>query len=322
MVMQDLAQLAKVYGPEDAQTIFSTAGTKIALAGVNDDDAKRFSELSGQRTVLLSSQGDNRQITQVPWTTGGNRGVSETGRALIDPAEVRTLDPDVLIISKTRRSMLARPKPWFRDGKLRAMVPDLARCNPMLDFRRTPSAPCLALPEPSGEAKRHLAELTEDQQTTARHLQEIGERPQEQTAEEQVLRQVELLHEVARTFDSQGQTSGTDLESDQHGHSVGAGPKPLTPKEIELLLAMESRPGSAQAEIGAVLGLKEKSVSRRLTDIRTKLRASKDDDLVRIARERGLLDGRLRDRAEADVQLSIYTIRSGAATAIPDYRHP
>ncbi len=117
-----------------------------------------------------------------------------------------------------------------------------------------------------------------------------------------MLRQVEELHEVARTFDSQGQTPGTDLEADQHGH-------------------MESRPGATQAEIGAVLGLKEKSVSRRLTDIRDKLRASKDDDLVRIARERGLLDGRLRDRAEADVQLSIYTIRSGAATAIPDYRY-
>ncbi len=297
MVVQDLAQLAKVYGPEDAQTIFSAAGTKIALAGVNDDDAKRFSELSGQRTVLSSSQGDSRPITQVPWAMGGNRGVSETGRALIDPAEVRTLGPDVLIISKTRRPILARPKLWFRDGKLQALVPDLARCNPMLDFRRPPAAPLLALPGPSEEAKRHLAELTEDQQTTASEPQEIGE-----LTEEQVLRQVEELHEVARTFDSQGQTPGTDLEADQHGH-------------------MESRPGATQAEIGAVLGLKEKSVSRRLTDIRDKLRASKDDDLVRIARERGLLDGQPRDRAEADVQLSIPTIRSGADTAIPDYRY-
>lgn len=165
----------------------------------------------------------------------------------------------------------------------------------MLDFWRNPSALLLALPEPSEETRRHLAELTEDQQTTDTELQEIGERP-----EEQVLRQVEELHEVARASDAQGATSSTELQSDQHGQGVEADPKPLTPRELELLLAMESRPGATQAEIGSVLGLKEKSVSRRLTDIRAKLRASKADDPVRIARERGMLDGQPRDTAEAD----------------------
>ncbi len=142
MVVQDLSQLENRYGKTAAQTIFGSAGTKICLGGVNSDDAEEFSRLSGQATVLTSSQGDNREITRLPWASGGSRGTSETGRPLMTPDELRTMGEDVFVISGKRRPILARPKPWYKDRSMRRMVPDLKTCNPMVeDFKRDMAMP-------------------------------------------------------------------------------------------------------------------------------------------------------------------------------------
>lgn len=62
-VLQNLAQLDEVYGGPVGKGILANAGTRIALRGLELDDAKRFSEVTGEATALASSQGDSRDIT-------------------------------------------------------------------------------------------------------------------------------------------------------------------------------------------------------------------------------------------------------------------
>ena len=76
LVVQDLAQLTKAYGAEDADTILSNATTKLCLGRVTHDDAEYFSKLAGTTTVYSANRSASRPLL-LPWADRGNRGVGE-----------------------------------------------------------------------------------------------------------------------------------------------------------------------------------------------------------------------------------------------------
>ncbi len=313
IVVQDLAQLQDRYGETAAQTIFGSAGTKICLGGVNSEDAELFSKLSGQQTVLTLSQGDNREITRVPWATGGNRGTSETGKPLIYPDELRTMGEDVFVISGSRRPIRARPKPWFKDSELRWMVPDLGKCNPMDDFRRELQVHLLALPAPREEVAEGASSCGQ--------LEQGGEQDVlEQTATIEVRSLVERLQNAAKHADAGSKSTGDDEDQQTHKNGAQASPKSLSPKQRDLLLAMEAHPQANQPELIAILGWKGNSVRSRLSEVRTKLRADAGDDLVGIARSWGLLPAPQSPAASAADGQILPTAFPHEEAEFPDYR--
>ncbi len=85
--IQDFSQLRKVYGEDDANLLFSQPGTRIFYRPNDLVTAKRISESLGQRTVVKVRVGGNGQIQR-----------HETGRPLLDPGEVQSLDPRQTIV--------------------------------------------------------------------------------------------------------------------------------------------------------------------------------------------------------------------------------
>jgi type IV secretory pathway TraG/TraD family ATPase VirD4 len=327
MVIQEPQQLEKLYGEADAQTIFTGAGTKIVLPGLNDSAARRFSELAGRATVLAESQGDSREIVQLPWATGGNRGVSEVGRDLIDPTEIRTMQGEVLVIQTNRRPLLANPTPWYKSWRLRRMVPDLERCNPMLDFARPDAQPDTTRPADDDSVPADTTDRIDawawEQAEMGRRLETIA-RDNGVTAG--VRAHVEQLEAAARSADERG---GDDAQSATGGQAAGPSPdhdparhepKPLSPKQRDLLFAIEAHPEASASELAGILGWTDSNVRSRLSEVRAKLGADVGDDLVGIARGRGMLEGRPAIEPAYEEQLSFYTIPAGADTGIPDYR--
>ncbi len=55
---------------------------------------------------------------------------------------------------------------------------------------------------------------------------------------------------------------------------------------------MEAHPRATHAQLAAILGWTEGNLRSRLTEARGKLGADVGDDLVKLARERGMLAGR------------------------------
>lgn len=305
MVVQDLKQLEEVYGAADAQTIFTSAGTKIALAGVNDSDAKRFSELAGTETVLSASQGDTREITKLPWATGGSRGTSEVSRDLIDPTEIRTMGEDVLVIPTSRRPLLARPKPWFRDRRLRRLVPDLDRVNPMQDFRRAGPAVRLALPAPTeprptapplalSAAAGSIPAATEATIETWSHEQAALQKRAEVIAERDRARPETIARLRQLESDELAADGHETLDPVAHQHAAdGNGAGGLTEAERVLLDTIEASPDAGTYdEIAARAGCTVGELKAHVRAISGKLGVApgtKARQLPDAARMRGLL---------------------------------
>lgn len=113
-IVQELAELKRIYGPETAQTIASQAEVKQFFAVQNDALLRQLSQALGQRTVKTRNYNLGRSLD-----TDISESLSETGRPLMSPEEIRQMDDDeqLLLIKALLPVRANRPpfwciKPW------------------------------------------------------------------------------------------------------------------------------------------------------------------------------------------------------------------
>lgn len=273
LVVQDLAQLTKEYGKEDADTILTNATTKLCLAGVTHDDAAYFSQLAGTTTVHATNRGSTHPLL-LPWADRGNRGVGEVARSLITADELRTLGDDVLIVAGRHHPVRARQARYYADASLRQRLPDPARGDPLDAFRRRRAARPLPLPEDGAAVSTPQDSLLVPDRRCA------GARDGVPTVVARVSRQAAPA-----------------------GEAPLAAPPPVTaaPPRASHLSAVQcaivaalvaaDQPGErvSSAAIAHRTGLERALVRRELAEIRAALGLGQWDDIAAVARERGLV---------------------------------
>jgi type IV secretion system protein VirD4 len=94
LVFQDLGQLKRIYGVHGARTFMAAAGCQVAF-NVNDNEtARELAESIGMTTVLSKSY----SASQIASRTSEQEALSEAGRYLVDPAEIRRIKPSRCIV--------------------------------------------------------------------------------------------------------------------------------------------------------------------------------------------------------------------------------
>ncbi len=283
LVVQDLAQLTKEYGKEDADTILTNATTKLCLAGVTHDDAEYFSKLAGTTTVHATNRGSTHPLL-LPWADRGNRGVGEVARPLITADELRTLGDDVLLVAGRHHPVRARQTRYYADAALRARLPDPARGDPLDAFRRRRAARPLPLPDdgegfPSQAAPVPPQNRADDSSAWAT-LAASG-RPSRQDAP------------VPAAPDLSATPHPTTPAAPATNSALTQGTPPLTAAQrtIVAALAATGRPGNqvSSADLARVTGLDRTAVRRELAEIRAALALGQWDDIADAARGWGLL---------------------------------
>jgi len=291
LVVQDTAQLVATYGEAGAAIILTNAMTKICLAKVSRDDAEYFSKLTGESTALSASHSASRTLL-LPWADRGNRGEGEVARPVLTPAELRTLGDAALVVSQDRQPLLVRQRPWFRVPALARLVPDLAGAGDALAACRR----CVALPDPrplaetTGAASEHppMMELTDravigEPIATPPALPIADDPPSAVRVGRPRPKRARTPHQVVAVAE------GAVAEP-----PVSVAPPPLTPREVQLLVALAADPGASSATLGGGLGIAAGTVRKALGALRAKLGAGQDADgaaLVALARARGWLVG-------------------------------
>lgn len=97
IIFQDLGQLRALYGQETATTFIAGSGAQV-MFGVSDTrTAREVAEGIGRQTVMSSSYGTAAGNLSLVWAQHQD-GRSETGRDLLDAAEVRFMNPNQCII--------------------------------------------------------------------------------------------------------------------------------------------------------------------------------------------------------------------------------
>lgn len=292
LVVQDLAQLTKAYGEEDADTILSNATTKMCLGRVTHDDAEYFSKLAGTTTVMSANRSASRALL-VPWADRGNRGMGEAQRALITPDELRTMRDAVFVVAGHRHPVRAQQRRYYDDPTLTRAVPGPRAPDPLVSLRRAVAlpVPLAGSPLPDG-----------DGEGTAPSPAVGVQAPQPATPI------------PARDTDRCAPTSAPSLPDNEGGTipvAIGAAapapvqaaprspgittvPEPapapqvdFTRAEVAVLRAMAAAPGASSGELAARLGIAASTVRKRQGAIRAKLGGAAGD-LVRLARERGV----------------------------------
>lgn len=102
--VQDFIQLQQVYGKDDAMLMRSQPGTKIFFRPRTFDVAKSLSEMGGMTTIYERKVSSSGQITE-----------RESGRPLIDPAEVLAMDEGQMIVFTPRTPPLMLPRFTWQD---------------------------------------------------------------------------------------------------------------------------------------------------------------------------------------------------------------
>jgi Type IV secretory pathway, VirD4 components len=110
MIVQELAELVRIYGPHTARTILSQAEVKQFFAVQDAELAKTLSQTLGERTVKTRSYNlgrfDDDEIGE---------SLSEAGRPLMSPDEIRQMgDSEQLLLIKSLPPIKAQRLPfWF-----------------------------------------------------------------------------------------------------------------------------------------------------------------------------------------------------------------
>lgn len=99
MIVQELEEIARVYGRDSLATILSQSDAKQFFGVGSYETAKRVSELLGQITIPVEQFGMGVEIGEMPSTS-----ISQTTRDLLNPDEVRRLpnDEQILIIGNLK----------------------------------------------------------------------------------------------------------------------------------------------------------------------------------------------------------------------------
>jgi type IV secretion system protein VirD4 len=295
LVVQDLAQLEKAYGKEDADTILSNATTKLCLARVTRDDAEYFSDLAGTTTVLSANQSASRPLL-IPWADRGNRGVGEVERALITPDELRTMRDQVFVIAGDHNPIRARQRRYYDD-------PALARCVPRdltADPLRTLARPA-PLPTPAPEIDAHHLPLRVSEDGCA-----VPQRTESLSASYSV---PDGLGGSSTSVPAQNVTGTIGSESLALPQPLNLDPgvsdtpilhsnsPRLTRTERSVLHALAAEPTANSTILAARLGVAPATVRKSVSAMRRKLGVV-SGDLIQVAQERGFISQMSADSAD------------------------
>jgi len=294
LVVQDLAQLKKAYGEEDADTILSNSTTKLCLGRVTHDDAEYFSKLAGTTTVLSENRSASRALL-VPWADRGNRGVGEAQRALITPDELRTMRDEVFAVAGHRHPIRARQRRYYEDPVLARLVPNATAPDALAALRRPVPLPIPVFRSPSagdgnGDGVKALPSVVA--------LPDLGATEE---GGETVPVPPPAHADAGFTFDASATDTWTPIFAPIPARdSVPIAPvtmpvappvsDSLTEGETALLGAMAAVPGASSAALGERLGLAASTVRKRQAAIRAKLGGG-EGDLLSLAHAGGIVFG-------------------------------
>lgn len=97
LVFQDLGQLKRIYGQHGARTFMAAAGCQVAF-NVNDNETAQELADSIGRTTVLNATRSKSSTSAMPWDIRDSKSHTETGRHLLDAAEIRRLHPSRCIV--------------------------------------------------------------------------------------------------------------------------------------------------------------------------------------------------------------------------------
>ena len=130
-IIQSVAQLEGVYGPNDARTLVTNHAMQVLFTPREQRDANAYSEMLGYYTVKSTSKGTsfNRGFA-----SGGSRSenVSDQRRALLLPQELKELpDDEQIIVVEATKPIRCRRTRFYREAvfmdRLKTVSPGLAR---------------------------------------------------------------------------------------------------------------------------------------------------------------------------------------------------
>jgi type IV secretion system protein VirD4 len=172
--VQDFIQLQQVYGKDDAMLMRSQPGTKIFFRPRTFDVAKSLSEMGGMTTVYERKVSSSGQIVE-----------KESGRPLIDPAQVLAMDEQQMIVFTPRTPPLMLPRFTWQDYQDATCFVPLAKPEIVIDERLVRECEESKMP-PKWEAKQETKPTNEPKQQRQQeqgHKPEKPEKPKEKEPE-------------------------------------------------------------------------------------------------------------------------------------------
>lgn len=130
LIAQSEAQLRAVYGQEGARILIDNCANRIFFTPNAPEEASGISRLLGTRTVGARTRSGGIGFAT---SRGSSVSVSEVGRPLLDPSEVRQIGDDAAIVMTAGcPPILAKKLRWFRRRSFRRRVspPPAARRQP------------------------------------------------------------------------------------------------------------------------------------------------------------------------------------------------
>jgi type IV secretion system protein VirD4 len=144
--IQDVMQVERVYGREDASVLFTQLGCRIYFRPRTIEVAERISKMAGQSTVYERKVSSSGQIQE-----------KESGRPLIDPSEVMSLPVDKMLVFTPRTSPMLMERFTWRDYEAAMKIPGVIKPTVEIDDRLVKDCQALTDVQPwqvQGERKR------------------------------------------------------------------------------------------------------------------------------------------------------------------------
>ncbi|PZR92118.1 MAG: hypothetical protein DLM67_15270, partial [Candidatus Nephthysia bennettiae] len=256
--------------------------TKMCLARVTHDDAEYFSTLAGKTTVYSANQSASRPLL-LPWADRGNRGVGEVARALITPDELRTMRDEIFIVAGDHHPIRARQRRYYDDPSLARLLPGATAADPLTALRRRVPLPVPVIGEPltpdlavAPTLAALVAPVAPDNVAAAPHTLPHAVAPAPVAAPQPDTPPTAPTASIARA-------DGSDPLSVEKAH-----PR-LSPSQRAVLDALAVMPTASSTDLERACGIKRSTVRGALKELRAKLAIGQEEDIVRAARERGLL---------------------------------
>ena len=115
LAIQNHNQLIENYGKDDAQTIMASTSTHMVLGGSAQPDCKFYSERIGFGTIATWSESTSSR----GFETSNSSSMSPTGRLLMTPDEIRTLQRgQILVIADTLPPTVVLAEPYYENAAL------------------------------------------------------------------------------------------------------------------------------------------------------------------------------------------------------------
>lgn len=122
--VQDFVQLQQVYGKDEALLMRSQPGTKIFFRPRTIDVARSVSELAGMTTVYERKVSSSGQLVE-----------KESGKPLIDPAEVLAMDETKMFVMTPRTPPMLLPRFGWREYQDATALSPVIKAEIVIDER-------------------------------------------------------------------------------------------------------------------------------------------------------------------------------------------